>query len=360
MKRAGLLDDPSFKFEAWAVPIRQPAAFDRDDTNMFGLMQNFPFPGKLGLRAEAAWRDAEATFQMFRQEELDLIAQLKKTYYSYFSLSKELDFHFEHVKILEEFENIANEKFKRGIISQEDVLKAQVELITLHNEVFAIEQQLGSQRAAINILLNRPDGAPLGKPLDLSPAAAPLDLKEMQERALEARPEARAARLKLLSSQTGLKLAERDAWQPDFSVGLDYWQMPREDDAWGGVFSFNLPWLTGKRFAEVRKLEHAARADEISLEAVRNQINYEVRDAYLRVEAARKSVLLFKGELIPKSQQSVDVSRSNYEKDRTTFLNLLEAERSLRDVKIKYHRAIAAHEAAMADLERATGALLKK
>lgn len=355
VRRAGAWDDPMLMLEAWAVPLDRPLAFDRDDTNMFGLQQNIPFPGKLGLRAESALREAESMFQMYRERQRGIVARVKKAYIEYFELYKELGIHLEHAKILEEFERISTVKYKTGAVSQQDVLKPRVELVMLHNDVLFIEQRLESTKAAINALLNRPSGAPLGKPKEIAPVDERFDLDALQTQAFEARPELLAARLKRRSSEVAREFAERDATLPDFTLRVDYWQMPDMDDAWGGMLGINLPWITGKKSAEARKMDRLVRADELAVERIRNQVAWEVRDAWLRVEAARKSVVLFRGELLPTSEQSVQVSRIGYEKEKATFLDLLDAERSLRDVRLEYVRALAAYESAIADLEKAVG-----
>jgi outer membrane protein TolC len=359
VRRAGSLDDPMLKLQTEGVPFKSPG-LDNAMDNMFGLSQNLPWPGNLGLREEAAMRDAEATFQTYRERERDLIARAKRAYFDYFMLSKELAIHREHVKILEDFEKISDAKFRTGQVMQQDVLKPQVEIVMLHNDVYFIEQRLATARATINLLLNRSDDAPLGLPRDVVLTEATFDLKELQARALQERPEILAAQLRHRGSLAGLRLAEREATFPDFSVGVDYWQVPGGDDAYGAMLSINLPWFTGKHAAEKRKMGHLARADEIAVERIRAHVAFEVRAAFLRVEAARKSVQLFAGELLPKSRQSVEVSQSSYEKDKASFLDLLDAERSLRDVKVKYYQALAEYESALADLERAVGADLRR
>lgn len=360
VRRAGAWDDPMLKLEARAVPLDQPLAFNRDDTNMFGISQNIPFPGKLSLRAESVLREAESMFQKYREREREIVARVKKTYYDYFQLHKELEIHLDHVKILEEFEQISNVKFRTGTVTQQDVLKPQVELVMLHNDVLFIQQKLESAKAAINVLLNRPVNAPLGKPKEISPADERFNLDELQAKAVEVRPELLAAKFRLRSSETAREFAHRDATLPDFSIGIDYSQMPEMEDAWGGMIGVNLPWFTGKKSAEARRMDRIVRADELALQRIRNQIAWEVRDAYLRVEAARKSVVLFRGELLPKSEQSVEVSRASYEKERATFLDLLDAERSQRDVKLGYYRSLATYESAIADLEKAVGVDLRR
>jgi cobalt-zinc-cadmium efflux system outer membrane protein len=355
VRRAGSLDDPMLKFEAWGVPINKPAAFNQDQTNMLGLRQNFPFPGNLSLKSEAALRDAESMYQMYRDRRQDVVARLKKTYFDYYSMAKEIEIHLEHVGIMTDMEKVSDIKFRNGTVNQQDVLKPQVELILLHNDVLAMTQHLESAKAAINALLSRPPEAPLGKPKEPAYPDEKFDVQDLSAKALS-RPDILAAQLKVRSSEAMAKVASRESNLPDFSVGADYWQQPgAPNDAYGVMFSINLPWFTGKHGAEVAKMEHTLRADQAAVETAKNKALFEVRDAYFKVEAARKALVLFKGELVPKSTQSADVSRVNYEKDKASFLDLLDAERSLRDVKLKYSQALVAYEMAVVDLERAVG-----
>jgi outer membrane protein TolC len=126
------------------------------------------------------------------------------------------------------------------------------------------------------------------------------------------------------------------------------------------MLAINLPWFTGKKAAEARRLGHVTRAEEAALESARNRVRFEVRDAWNRFEAARKALALYRKELLPKSEQTVDVSRASYEKDKASFLDLLDSERSLRDVKLAQIQALVAVESATADLERAVGSDLRR
>ena len=205
-----------------------------------------------------------------------------------------------------------------------------------------------------------PAEAPLGEPQEIAAPDETFDLRELAARAAESRPDLKAAELRVKSSQAALRLAERERDLPDFSVGVDYWQVPGGPDAYGAMLSINLPWFTGKRSAEARRLEQMLRADEAALDAVRGRAQYEIRDAWLRVDAARRSAALFRTELLPKTAQTVEVSRASYEKDKSSFLDLLDSERSLRDVRLKHIQAVTHYELAVADLERAVGADLRR
>jgi outer membrane protein TolC len=358
VRRAGAWDDPRLTLRTEGVPLRRPSSLNRAEENALGLSQTIPFPGNPGLRSEAALRDAEAMREAVRERELDLAAMVRKAHAEYWALWRELEIHREHIRLLEGFERASEVRFRAGAAMQQDVLKPQLEQVMLHSEVFEIERRLGATRAELNRLLHRPPAAPLGPPVE---PAAPGDVPAgLAERALAERPELRAAELKVRATQAALRLAGREATLPDFELGVEYMQMPGEPDAWGGMFSLNLPWFSGKRRAEERRLEHQLRADEAAADAVRGRILFEVRDAELRLAAARQILDLAARELVPKSAQSVDAVRAGYEKDRASFLDLLDAERSLRDVRLRQAQAAAQAASAFADLERAAGRELRR
>jgi len=360
VRRAGSLDDPFLRIGTEGVPLRSAGSLGFAQDNFAGLQQNFPFPGNLSLRSEAAFRGAEGMHQMRLDRERDVIARLKKAYAEYYLATRSIEAHDDHLKLMEATEKISDAKFRTGAVPQQDVLKPQLEQVMLHGEVLAMQQMRGSARAMINTLLHRPLDAPLGEPREIAPATEPLDLDELTARAVQSRPELLAAEARVRATQASLRLAERERDLPDFSVGVDYWQVPNGPDAYAAMFSINLPWFTGKRSAEARRLEQTLRADEAALDAARHRARFEVRDAWLRTESARKSAALLRTELVPKSAQTVEVSRASYEKDKSSFLDLLDSERSLRDVKLKYIQTLAQYESAAADLERAVGSDLRR
>jgi outer membrane protein TolC len=360
VRRAGSLDDPMFRIGTEGVPVSSAGSLGLAMDNFAGLSQNFPFPGNLSIRSEAALRDAESMRQMHLDRERDVILRLKKAYFDYYNATRSIEAHDDHLRLMEATEKISDAKFRTGAVSQQDVLKPQLEQVMLHSDVLMSQQMKGSARAAINTLLHRPLDAPLGEPRELVPPAEALDPDELTVHALRTRPDLLAAEAKVRATRASLRLAERERDLPDFSIGIDYWQVPNGPDAYAAMFSINLPWFTGKRSAEARRLEQTLRAEEAALDGARHRARFEVRDAWLRTESARKSAALFRTELVPKSAQTVEVSRAAYEKEKSSFLDLLDAERSLRDVKLKYIQSVTQYESAAADLERAVGSDLRR
>ncbi len=361
IRRDGGLDDPQLRLRTEGVPLRQPSSVNRAEENSVGLEQVLPFPGNLGLRSESALREAESLKEMARQRERDVVARTKRAYFEYYSASKELETHLEHIRLLEGFEKVSDARFRTGAVSQQDVLKPQVEIILLQTDVLSAKQRIQSAKASLNGLLGRSATSPLGAPKDPVPSTASYaEFAELPKEAIETHPEVLASALRVKATRAQLDLANREANLPSFSLGIEYMQFPGEPDGWAGMFGVNLPWFTGKRRAESRRLEETLRADEAAVDAVRVRVLADVRDAYVRVDATGQALRLLRDELLPKTNQTVEVSRAGYERGQATFLDLLDSERSLRDVRLRAYQTVSMHESALADLERAIGRDLRR
>jgi len=131
------LDDPTVSVQWWNTP--QSFNLGQAQNTIIGVSQRFPFPGKLALKEEVATRSAEISEQAIRAKERDLIARVKKAYYDLFLDNKAIQIHHENINLLRQFVEIATAKFRAGTGSQVDVLKAQIELSTLHQELPALE-----------------------------------------------------------------------------------------------------------------------------------------------------------------------------------------------------------------------------
>ena len=114
------------------------------------------------------------TEQSVRAKERELVARLKQAYYELFLAQKAIQIHHEQVELLRQFVAIANAKFRGGMGSQADVLKAQVELSLLFQHLPVLEQRRKTAEAMLNTLLDRDPASPL----DMAQEPAQLPFEE--------------------------------------------------------------------------------------------------------------------------------------------------------------------------------------
>jgi outer membrane protein TolC len=353
--QARALDDPEVKIEWWNTP--ENLDITRTPNTIFGLSQRFPFPGKLGLKESLAVKEAEMAASLLRAKELEVAAQVKSGYYEVFLAHKAIEIHHQQIDILQDFFAIANARFRAGKGAQVDVLKASVELSKLLNELPVLEQQWESAKAKLNVLLNRVPQSPLAEPLEPPGPRARRTLEDLQQVAIQNRPELRALDIEIARSQTAIALAQKQ-YYPDFNVMVSRFQNFEARDGFGAMVTMSLPfsfWTKPKYDAGVR--EAAANQDSAKAlyQVLKNQVLFDVKDLLVKTEAAEKLMTLYKTTIIPQARQTLESARANYQTGKLEFLSLLDAERALRDFQLEYYRALTTFEQRMAELERAVG-----
>src|SRR6266849_4283263 len=125
----------------------------------FGVSQEFPFPGKLALASEEAKRESEGVQQNYRAVVLDVTARLKVAYYEWLTANKAIELTRKHSDLLSRFEEIARNRYTVGKGLQQDVLKAQLEVSTLEQQLAMLDEKRLRAEAEIASLLASPSVA---------------------------------------------------------------------------------------------------------------------------------------------------------------------------------------------------------
>jgi outer membrane protein TolC len=96
----------------------------------------------------------------------------------------------------------------------------------------------------------------------------------------------------------------------------------------------------------------AARARE---EATRTAVRRRVREAQIRVAAARERVMLIGETIIPQLQQAFDAAEAGYARGRRGLVEMLATHHTLLGARVDYVTAYAEFDRALVELEIATG-----
>ncbi len=131
--QVNVLDDPQLGFDTWNIPSN--LELNQTRNWIFFARQKFPAWGTLPLRETAAKTEvlnAEAAIETTVQS---IIAAVKISYDELYLAYKTIEVTEDHVEILRRFEQIAEVKVSTGAASQQDLLKAQVALARLENDL---------------------------------------------------------------------------------------------------------------------------------------------------------------------------------------------------------------------------------
>jgi outer membrane protein TolC len=354
---AGALEDPWLMYRGWQVPLSQPWNYNAA-MNMFMVSQNFPGPGKRGLRSQIANDAVSVAKAELEAKRREVSAGVRKAFYDLLRNADELKIHDEQVVIARQGLEAARIKYSVGKVPQQDVLKAQVGLSKLIEHLVMLEQDAELGRATLNTLLGRNPESPIEVAGQYTLPTRLPPINELEQLALTNRPELTARSAAITQSQDQLKLA-RKAYTPDFSANAGYMLMPSGSEHRNNYMiegSMTLPWLNHRKHdSEINEAQSGVFEQQAEFDAARLMVFQQIQDAVVRARAAKKLVDLYKEILRPQTEAALQSTVIAYENDRTDILNLLDSQNTSLDVDYSYFRAVAEFEQRMAELELAVG-----
>ncbi len=353
IKPAGTLEDPQIGFQVMYAPYPLRKAFKNERAIM--ISQMFEFPGKLGLMSGMAGREADMSAANHELVTLKVLTEVKKTYFMLFHLDFDLVINRENRELMQQFIAIANVKYATGMGLQPDIIKAQTEYSMMFNDSLMLAQERSSMAAMLNALLDRPRDSHVPVIHEhFDPRHFSFNLDSLVQTAYAHRPELKNMQAMADMYQLSGRLARREYF-PNFMLSYTHRKMP-EMQNWDAMVSFNVPlYFWRKEKLRVQEADANYQMATASLQSMQNMIRAEVESAFYKVEQAGRSVRIFQNTVVPQAEQSLMASRAAYENNKTDFLMLLDSQRTLRDLKLAAHQALADFGARLAELEFAVG-----
>src|SRR3990172_3467834 len=155
----------------------------------YTIQQNIPFPSKLLSQRKVAANERNSFEQEYKETVRKVLTEVKNTYYQYYFSLKNMEVLHHHVEILNNFSKITQTQYMVGKASQPDVLKIQVELSLMNNELLETDQRLAINVAQLNILMNKAVNSPLHLPEEVKKDSLKYELAQLQEMAKQNRPQ---------------------------------------------------------------------------------------------------------------------------------------------------------------------------
>jgi cobalt-zinc-cadmium efflux system outer membrane protein len=351
--RVSAYDDPTFEYEAFNTP--ESLRVDRSDNNIFKLSQKFPFPGKLRLTGEMARRDAEMAERDADTVELDVLASVKRAYFTLWQAEQNRAIYERDHDLVERFARVAAQRYALGEATQPDVLKAQVEVTRLVNRVATEQLTIESDRAELAALLSKEPGDVPGSPEEPPPPDLSESPESLTELAFSRRPELKAIEAAIQREATGRDLAHK-GYYPDFEFKIERFVNYGRNDGFGAVASVTIPLAYKYKYdAAVAEAEEKLSSAQAELRRQRDKVRREVLQALLHARAALAQRDLFLTTHIPQSEQALQAAEISYQTGKTDFLTLIDSVRAIESIHLEHVAASAELERAFADLERAVG-----
>ena len=319
-----------------------------------GFSQEIPFPGKLSLAAEEAQREADSERQNYRSIVLEKASQLKRAYYDWYLIMKSIEIITKNRDLLDRFEQIARARYAVGKGIQPDVLKAQVEVSGLAQQLELLEQKKLLAEARIRSVLN--SEVPLGRPAEIRQTPMSLKLDSILAMVEGQSPLLQSQQAMVQGRAVGIDRARKE-YRPDFTVAFQ-WQHTASHfpDYYMATAEIKLPVYFGrKQRLGVEEAEARFQEARENYQAARQDLVFAAKDKYFTAMTSEKLLALFQSGIIPQSSTALESALSGYEVGNVDFLTLLNNSITLLNYEMQYYQELTKHEQALAELEPLIG-----
>jgi outer membrane protein TolC len=324
------------------------------------ISQKIPFPGKRGLRGASALAEASAAGRDLEDMRLQLVESARSAFYDYYLVARAREVNEESLGLLRKFRENAQTRYQTGLVPEQDMDQADVEIGREQDRQLELEQMRQVAIARINTLMHLPPESPLPPPPKQLALAAPLpEVQVLRTTALARRPDLQALADRIAAEEAALALAHKEFY-PDFEPFVMYDRFmgnltDNRDLATMLGVRLNLPVYKERRHAVVAEAEARLAQRRAELARLTDQVNFQVQEAYARVQRSERSVHLYQDTILPAAERNVKAAQSAYVTAKVPFLSLIEAQRNLVNLRDRYYEALADSVRRRAALDRAVG-----
>ncbi len=335
-----------------------------------GVGWTFERGGKRQRRIDSARLATAASLSDLQDARRTLVVQVRTTFTAALLARGNLLAAQENLDNFQRVEDLNRVRFDKGDISGGDFLKIGLQKLQFQTDREDADLASRTARANLRQAIDAPElAADFDVVGELRPVAPGHTLPDLEKRALATRPDLASAVTAVRKAQSdvdlalanakvdvtvsvgwihsGPSLASDDHVQPLFSLG-------QSANAVGTGISFPLPIFDRNQGEIARTRAEVARA-QAAADAVRAQVINDVETAWVALAASRERVELYEQSYLKASRDSRDIAEFAYRKGATSILDLLDAERTDRAIRLAYRQALADFVTHREQLDAAVG-----
>ena len=355
---ANLRPNPVLTLDAQFLPIFQPSEFTSeyiDETAQFdaGLSYLFERGKKRQHRLQAAQDVTAQATSLVTDNERTLTFNVASQFVSVQLAESTLDLALQDMKSFQNTVDISQARYNAGDISEGDFLKIKLQMLQFQQDV--AQAQLSKVQALVGLrqflgYQTVPEDFDVSSDFDYLPVQ--MKLEDLQSKALQNRPDFRAAQQGVIAAKSQYELAKANG-KVDVTGTADYDHVSSTNTA-SFFGSFQIP-IFNRNQGEIARTNYVINQAQEQELAASDQVMSDVLTAYEGVRENDLVVTQYRGGYLDAAQQSRDITEYSYKRGAASLLDFLDAERSYRATQLAYRQSLAAYLTAVEQLREAVG-----
>ena len=313
-------------------------------------MQNLSLPHKAAKAGRVALDEARAAGQRFLAAKFELQRKVLTAYLDLALMEEKVRIQRDNVELLKLLADSAATRVQAGG-PQQDLLKAQIQHRLAENELANMESERSAMRAMLNGMLDRPADAPLELPKVL-PEPRPVGVDDAKLIAAGALNNAELGALarQVEGRKEALALAKLAYW-PDINPSAGFTGTVSQ---FAGAMVM-LPTTVPQIEAMIRESRAMLRSGEAMARQAKAERGAAFVAALYAMRNAERQAALFRDVVLPKARQALASSRQAYAAGSVGFVEVVDSQRTLLEVRQMIAEAQISREKQLAVMEALAG-----
>ncbi len=320
------------------------------------VSQELMFPTKYFVMGSMQRARADSEEQVAQAKRLEVRRKVLAAYYGLFAAERTLALLEAQRETLREVARIAESRYAAGSVSQQDQMKAHVEQTKIENDYLMAKQERDSMSAMLNALIARDPGEDVALPKgELPLPRLTLAAEDLPRAVRTSSRSVRQGEFMVKEAEKGKSLA-RWNYAPDFMLSYRRGFQGGSQAMYEVGVELSVPlWFFARQTSEASSAGARLVEAEKRLEQMTRETDAEARSLHAQARSQEKMLKIYETSLVPQASTMLDTSRAAYRAGRASFIELIDSERSLYDVRMAYYRTLAQYVQSLTRLEEVVG-----
>lgn len=335
LRAAKAYSNPEIEFSLAKGKSRE----DSSSESEYGIsvLQPIEWPLKRLYRRKAAEEGVKVTEFEREAVKAELIFTTKQLYYSILLAKKDVEIAKGNLDTTRTLFSIVERRVELGESRELDSIKSRIEALKFERELARAETNLNALKAILNRLLGNSLGRDFDLDGELTPPSTILSLKEMAEKAADFNPQIKAREAELRRAKFSLS-EQKNLIVPDIFL-QGFYERELDKTALGAGIGITVPlWYQNQGGIQRARAEESKASFDLQLLEIetRNRIEEEYKNYKIAFEQSK----MFSGELLDRSERSLEITRFSYEQGEIQLLDVLDTLRTYRDTFREYYQVL--------------------
>lgn len=360
--QAGAFQDPELSIEAYTSPMH---ILGGKSLANFGLMQMFPWFGTKKAAQTEATHQAKAQDEQSRELMNELILQVSTQWYALLQLKEQLKNNQENKALLEQLEQLATRKYAAtNATAMSDVLRIQLEIIALDNNIESLNAKIKAEKAIFNALLNRNAEETVHLGQTIQAVDYLFDEQQILSSIENNNPQLRIIQEQGLAYRAKAEVDRKKSY-PMIGLGVQYMLIGKTkhemfamgnmngDDMIMPMVTMSLPIFRKKYQAQQNESQLWWKASEQNYQNTLNTLKSEFHALKNQLEDAQRIMAMYEKQS-QLAQTTYELIVQEFTTGKSDLTNVIQVHRQLLDYQLKKTETIANYNTLVVSMQKLT------